>query len=316
MPARLTVHYPDRPTRSILLGADGDYTIGRDPECRIALDDDRVSRRHARLTASGDAWQLADLGSKNGTSVDGRQIAGAAPLADGCWLSFGGLIAGFERVSAGDLEQQSAGELRRLRTTLDLQRKLSPQAGLGPLLDRILKSALSVTDGERAFILLAAGEADLQVAAAAGIRAEELVEGEFSGSVGAIDRALAEREAVVVADARADTFLGIRPSVVAGGIRCLACVPLLALEQLLGVIYLDSRAAGAAFSDLDVQILEALAAHAALAIAVAGLDSELRDVQGALPTQIAQLSEDRSQVSWSGIRAAHRQPEGGGGSQR
>lgn len=303
MPARLTVHYSDQPTRSVLLTESGEYVVGRDPDCRLPLDDDRVSRRHASLEARAGVWRLADLGSKNGTAVDGREIE-TAELTGDCWLSFGGLIVGFELLSAQEAERQSAHDLARLRTSLELQRRLTPSAALRELLDRILASALATSDGERAFVLLASG-ADLTVAAASGLEAAELTGEEFSGSVGAIERALAERRSVVVADAVADTFLGMRPSVVAGGIRCLACIPLLAMERLLGVVYLDSRSPGAAFRDLDVEILEALASHAALAIAVASLDQEVRKLGGDLPTRVARLSPPAGGVTWNGIRAAH-----------
>lgn len=308
MPARLTVHFADQPTRSVLLTEPGNYSIGRDPDCGVALDDDRVSRRHAELSGADGQWRLRDLGSKNGTAVDGRQVD-SAPLAADCWLSFGGLIAGFELLTLREAEHQSAGDLRRLRTTLELQRRITPAGALGDLLDRILTSALNTSEGERAFVLLASADRDLTVAAASGIDAGELTGEEFSGSVGAIERALDQRRSVVVSDASADTFLGIRPSVVAGGIRCLACVPLLALDQLLGVVYLDSRSPGAAFRELDVEILEALASHAALAIAVASLDDQVRELGGDLPTRVAQ-AQPAGGVTWNGIRAAHRARKG------
>lgn len=303
MPARLTVHFPDQPTRSVLLAEPGDYLIGRDPECRIALDDDRVSRRHASLTAAGGAWRIVDLGSKNGTVVDGRAIE-TAELTGRSWLSLGGLVAGFEILSPREVERQSASDLERLRAGVELQRRLNPACALGELLERILASALAASDGERAFILLASASGDLTVAAASGVEAAELTGVEFSGSVGAIERAMGERRPVVVADASGDTFLGGRPSVVAGAIRCLACVPLLALDQLLGVVYLDSRTPGAVFRDLDVEILEALASHAALAIAVASLDNEVRELGGDLPTRVARMTRAGG-MTWSGIRASH-----------
>lgn len=307
-PARLTVHYSDQPTRSVLLVEPGDYEIGRDPDCRIALDDDRVSRRHATISLSAGVWRLTDLGSKNGTAVDGREVE-AQELSGRCWLSFGGLVAAFEILSQREVERQSAQDLARLRTTLERQRRLTPTTALRDLLDRILLSALETWGAERAFVLLVSGAGDMKVAAASGIEAAELSDKGFSGSVGAMERALEQRRSVVVADASADTYLGLRPSVVAGGIRCLACVPLLALDQLLGAIYLDSLSPGAVIRDLDVEILEALASHAALAIAVASLDDAARELGGALPTRVGQLPQLAGAVTWNGIRAAHGRAE-------
>ncbi len=54
--------------------ADAVLTIGRLPECAIALDDPNVSRRHAQLRRDGQSVVLVDLGSTNGTKVNGVQI--------------------------------------------------------------------------------------------------------------------------------------------------------------------------------------------------------------------------------------------------
>lgn len=48
--------------------------IGRSPECDVFLDDVTVSRRHAELVRSGEAFVIRDLGSLNGTFVNRRRI--------------------------------------------------------------------------------------------------------------------------------------------------------------------------------------------------------------------------------------------------
>ncbi len=57
--------------------------IGRSPDCDIVLDDRQVSRRHARVFREGDRYLLEDLGSKNNTHVNGRDLIGVTPLQDG-----------------------------------------------------------------------------------------------------------------------------------------------------------------------------------------------------------------------------------------
>jgi serine phosphatase RsbU (regulator of sigma subunit)/pSer/pThr/pTyr-binding forkhead associated (FHA) protein len=54
--------------------ADGEYIIGRRSDCQIFVPDMRVSRQHARLWQDGDAWQIEDLGSNNGTFVNGVKV--------------------------------------------------------------------------------------------------------------------------------------------------------------------------------------------------------------------------------------------------
>jgi pSer/pThr/pTyr-binding forkhead associated (FHA) protein len=48
--------------------------IGRDPDCALVVTDPTVSRRHAELRREGDRWVVADLGSSNGTRVNGWRI--------------------------------------------------------------------------------------------------------------------------------------------------------------------------------------------------------------------------------------------------
>lgn len=53
-------------------------TIGRDPLADIVIDDPEISRQHARLTLTDSGYQVQDLGSTNGTYVDGKRLAGEA----------------------------------------------------------------------------------------------------------------------------------------------------------------------------------------------------------------------------------------------
>ncbi|MBT2508730.1 FHA domain-containing protein [Streptomyces sp. ISL-98] len=63
--------------------------IGRDPANGLRLSHETVSRVHAELSAQGDRWILRDLGSTNGTSVNGRRVTGAVLVRDGDQVSFG-----------------------------------------------------------------------------------------------------------------------------------------------------------------------------------------------------------------------------------
>jgi hypothetical protein len=299
MPARLTVLFPSLPARVLLLPEDRETVVGREPDCDVVLDDERVSRRHARLACNGTGWSVTDLASKNGVLVDGLPLAQGV-LKDRCWISFGGLVARFE---SGAVERIDEERLRRVTNSLDLQRGLNPGIGLAELLPRVIASMLQVTNAERGFLLLAGPEGALEVAAHAGLSREDFAAKDFSGSLGAVQRALATGGPVVSADARSDAELGERASVIATGIRALICVPVHALDRLIGVMYADSRKPGAVFTELDLEILEALASQAGLAIAVARLDEELKglahriaEVPGADPGLRARLAREVSAV--------------------
>jgi hypothetical protein len=79
----------DSSSRRCVLGAD--QLIGREPSASIRLEDESVSWRHASLRWTGHAWELQDLGSLNGTFVDGQRIApgGRALLRLGSEIRFG-----------------------------------------------------------------------------------------------------------------------------------------------------------------------------------------------------------------------------------
>jgi len=66
----------------------GTVTIGRANECEVRLADTSVSRRHAEVRATGDGWSVADLGSTNGTKVNGA-IVTERKLKDGDTISVG-----------------------------------------------------------------------------------------------------------------------------------------------------------------------------------------------------------------------------------
>jgi DNA-binding winged helix-turn-helix (wHTH) protein len=67
----------------------GESVIGRDRACAIHIDADSISRHHARLHVSESDVSIQDLGSKNGTWVEGGRIAGVVPLTGGMCFRLG-----------------------------------------------------------------------------------------------------------------------------------------------------------------------------------------------------------------------------------
>ena len=72
--------------------------LGRSPEADLVLDDDTVSRRHAVLRGDRSSLHLEDLGSSNGTSINGNPMVGALSLLDGDLVSFGSATCLVKRV--------------------------------------------------------------------------------------------------------------------------------------------------------------------------------------------------------------------------
>jgi hypothetical protein len=82
----------ETPPRSLAfppLGTEASFTIGRDQRCDLFISDLSVSRLHARLTRDGTGWVLTDLGSTNGTRINGWRVREPVPLRAGDIVRFG-----------------------------------------------------------------------------------------------------------------------------------------------------------------------------------------------------------------------------------
>jgi pSer/pThr/pTyr-binding forkhead associated (FHA) protein len=281
--SKLTLFPARGASRHFILHEGESRQAGRDPGANdLVIDDPRVSARHARIEWTGRGWSLSDLESKNGTFVSGQSATGTA-LQDEDWLSFGGLLARFEIVSEEEVVALESERARRLQTSVEITQELARELDPRRLLERLLQSVLSLTAAERGFVLLIGPRGTLEAEVASGFGAGAALDERFEGSLGAIEQVLATGEPVVASDAASHTFLGHRPSVQEFGITTLACVPLKAGDGVIGLIYVDGRKPGAAFTDLDLEILEALAANVAVVLSTVRIDREIRELLGAGP---------------------------------
>ena len=125
MPAKLTLHSPERASRVVVIRDGDNLEIGRDLSCDVVLEDTSISGRHARLGWNGGGWTLVDAGSTNGTTVNGEPARGAE-LRDGDWLGFGRLAGRFERLSAAQAATLDSERLARIPSTAEVLRRPRP----------------------------------------------------------------------------------------------------------------------------------------------------------------------------------------------
>ena len=71
-------------------------TIGRSRQCDIVLNDPNVSREHAEVRQRGERWFVRDLGSTNGTALNGRRVSGSEAVNSGDEIEIGTSVIGFE----------------------------------------------------------------------------------------------------------------------------------------------------------------------------------------------------------------------------
>ena len=97
--ARLVVVWSavSEPPRGTMFGLDAVATIGRDVNNSIVVEDDFASAEHAALAFRGRAWYVEDLGSTNGTFVNGLRTDGLSAITYGDELQVGRVRFRFER---------------------------------------------------------------------------------------------------------------------------------------------------------------------------------------------------------------------------
>jgi hypothetical protein len=271
MPARLSLFPTQGAGRDFIFREGKNHFVGRDPSSDFLLIDSRVSARHALFHWTGNDWLLVDLRSKNGTYVNGTRVK-EIPLQNEDWLSFGGLLARFEKVSEEQVRSILAERATRLQAFLDARNHLD--AGLEPvaLLRKLIELALDLAGAEHGFVLLFQPAGEVQAAVAAGFPPYEQLDERFRGHFEALERVLETGESVAASNAKADLARFKHGGVGEAGMAALACSPLKAEGRVMGVLQVDGRRQGGVFTELDLELLEALADHAA--VVVGNLKSE------------------------------------------
>lgn len=272
--------------------------VGRSEDCDFRLASPEVSRRHCRVVPVDGGWELQDLGSQNGTRVNGRRVA-THPLVDGDRIEFGKLVVLFE------LSEMPAADPGTLMAGLDATASLSqsilgaaPHAGLDwrtereqllrladvaialtqaddleVLLDRIMESAVGLAGAQRGFlILIDAGQ--FKVKAACNIRAEHLDRSEFAASRSVVKRVARTGESVLLADAGNQGDFTEARSIMDLGLKSVLAVPLTVQGRPIGALYLDHADRANAFGPGEERLLRLFGSQAAVAVERARLRAE------------------------------------------
>jgi adenylate cyclase len=276
---------------AIALPDDHAVVVGRGIDCAIRLEHDTISRQHAELRADAEGILLRDLGSSNGTRLNGVLIRHSRAAATDR-VSFGALefrVARGERepnpradpalpaaeLPAGvllhALEVRSGAALarvqaERLGSLVEVARQLSGEIELDRLLPTIVDQAAGLLPADRVALLLTeAGTGLLQLAHTS----NRLGTARLEVPKSIVERAASERMPVVTESAVDDARFQ-SGSVLRHQVRAALAVPLLADEtRVLGVLYVDSLTRSTPFSESDAALCFAFAGLAAVSIAKA-----------------------------------------------
>ena len=277
-------------------------TVGRGSSADLRIHDRLASRTHCRIDLREDIAILHDVGSQNGTFLNGEQVL-TAELREGDVISIGATKIYFERepdpndtciIDSPSLpSDELVRRLTRERSNLiRLQRvagALATEEDLDKLLNLVVDSLIELSGAERGFVMLYRPDQDMRFAAARNFDGDSVEEPELEISRSIARQVLESREPVLSVNARGDERWEGVQSIDNLGLRSVLAVPLIAQRELIGVVYVDHRMAKGQFDEEDLQLAEAFGSHAATAVQRARLVRDLRRAN-------KELSEGRERI--------------------
>lgn len=255
-----------------------DHTIlGRQEDATICLTGKAISRQHAQISQREAAYFVEDLGSSNGTYVNGIRIRPRAPVpfTDHDSLQIGPYMFGLrhapdpptraepalvvrETVSALTFRQSLAQDpARKLGVVLEIAQNLGRTLELDPVLDKLLEQLLQLFPQSDRGLVILCEDAKLMVRAqkCRGNLDETAVP--FSRTI--VQRALEEGAGLLSEDVQGDERFRASDTITSLNLHSVLCVPLITPEgRKLGVVQLDRFRGGPGFKVEDLHVLTAV----------------------------------------------------------
>ena len=252
-------------------------TMGRSSTCEVVITDPLVSRQHCQILLGMGGISLRDLGSTNGTFLNGARVTESG-LRNQDVISIGGTRLRFAvEVSKEERETKTPkiDELahKKLLTLYEVGNIVNSVLELKTLLSIIMAMAIKVMQANRGFLLLREKDGALKPVATHALTPAE-AQAPYSQTI--VDTVLRERVPVLVLDASHDVRFANRESLKALPLSSVICVPIWERENIVGVIYVDKAEGTVTFNEEDMYFLSAFANQAAVAIANAKLFDDVR----------------------------------------
>jgi transcriptional regulator with GAF, ATPase, and Fis domain len=277
----------------------GEIHVGRDPSNLLSISDPSLSRYHCALSRDGDGYKIRDLGSRNGTSVNGVAVK-EAHLRHGDQISVGDSIfllllrEEAEESTAGRIEYEdsltqataqfrpqdviylqpdrilkelppSSRVVRNLNALLKISRVVHSIRDLDELQTQVLDLIFDVVPAERGAILLdSTGDEQFALVFARHRVAKSALPVRVSRTIAR--QVMKEGLAILGADVPRSNDLADVESLVTDQIRSLLCVPLIMFQKVTGCIYLDTCNAASRFDEEHLQLVAAIAGTSSVAL--------------------------------------------------
>jgi phosphoserine phosphatase RsbU/P len=260
------------------------YRVGRAPSNQLSYPGVMgLSREHLAIEREGGHWVARDLGSTNGSMVNGERLSEPRILRSGDRIKAGQMnllfrdagklsgeavvftdepsdasgtltmSEGFEELIAEESEEGS----RHMQALITAGRELATHLPLSKLFDLILDLSVEAAGAARGVLMtLEDGELRVRSSKGQGLRISSHVR----------DLVIQERRSLLVRDAMMDAALAAHASIVLSQIRSMMAVPLQTEDRVIGLIYLDSSHFVKEFTKQDLSLLTVMANMAAVRI--------------------------------------------------
>ena len=305
-------------------------TLGRAGDCGFVIDDAAASRRHVMISHRSGQYFWRDLGSTNGTLLNGAKMLEGL-LKNGDRLQIGETILRFEVEELPDSEGKpddstifkktlldwkysddgvtAAAEKSEalLRAVYSVMNEIASNYEPCSLVDRILETTLSAIDAQRGAVFFAEqSSSELLPCPVCGKfhiisdqKLKHVQAGEIAISSTVTHHVLSRGESVLFTEGDAQNHINMAQSIMSLQIRSIICVPLRGKYGNLGILYIDTSRPGHMYTNDDMLLATAVGNSAGLALENAHMHREIiekerieQDIQHAWTIQEGFLFKD------------------------
>ncbi len=194
-------------------------------------------------------------------------------------------------------ERKHTVQQERLAKLYEVSRVIGSSLDLQTVLDQVMDAIIQLTGAERGFLMLLDDDGNLTVRVARNFDQETLESNAFALSRTVTRKVMESSQPIVTTNAQEDPRFAGQASVIAHGLRSIMASPLRVRGQVIGVVYVDNRVHTGLFAERDLEVLDAFAGQAAVAIDNARLFSATDQALNARVEELTMLQRMDRQLN-------------------